>query len=149
MDTFYGPLSVRINGVWLYPALRRPLITDSLLCPWGKKALTICISLCMPSSFKKNVYFSFYSSPFALFVLKSSQWKLYEGYRCIIWRCYCPLFKTKVNFSLKKHDPLNTDTFYSYIFNNNSSSPNGLWVNSPRGRRPNGLLTQRPWGREE
>ena len=31
-----------------------------------------------------------------------------------------------------------------YLFNNYSSSPNGLWVNSPRGRRPNGLLTQRP-----
>ena len=37
----------------------------------------------------------------------------------------------------------------SCIFNNYSSSPNGLWVNSPWGRRPNGLLTQRPWGREE
>ena len=35
------------------------------------------------------------------------------------------------------------------IINNYSSSPNGLWVNSPRGRRPSGLLTQRPWGREE
>ena len=35
------------------------------------------------------------------------------------------------------------------IFNNYSSSPNGLWVNSPWGRRPNGLLTHRPWGREE
>ena len=35
------------------------------------------------------------------------------------------------------------------LFNNYSSSPNGLWVNSPWGRRPNGLLTQRPWGREE
>ena len=28
------------------------------------------------------------------------------------------------------------------IFNTYSSSPNGLWVNSPWGRRPNGLLTQ-------
>ena len=36
-----------------------------------------------------------------------------------------------------------------YIFNNYSSSPRGLWVNSPWDRRPNGLLTQRPWGREE
>ena len=36
-----------------------------------------------------------------------------------------------------------------HIFNNYSLSPNGLWVNSPWGRRPNGLLTQRPWGREE
>ena len=35
------------------------------------------------------------------------------------------------------------------IFNNYSSSPNGLWVNSLWGRRPHGLLTQRPWGREE
>ena len=35
------------------------------------------------------------------------------------------------------------------IINNYSPSPNGLWVNSPWGRRPNGLLTQRPWGREE
>ena len=35
------------------------------------------------------------------------------------------------------------------IFNNYSSSPNGLRVNSLRGRRPNGLLTLRPWGREE
>ena len=28
-----------------------------------------------------------------------------------------------------------------YIFNNYSLSPNGLWVNSPWRRRPNGLLT--------
>ena len=35
------------------------------------------------------------------------------------------------------------------IINNYSPSPNGLWVNSPWGRRPNGLLTQRPWWREE
>ena len=35
------------------------------------------------------------------------------------------------------------------IFNNYSSSPNGLWVNSAWGQRPNRLLTQRPWGREE
>ena len=35
------------------------------------------------------------------------------------------------------------------VFNNYSSSPNGLWVDSPWSRRPNGLLTQRPWGREE
>ena len=35
------------------------------------------------------------------------------------------------------------------LINNYSSSPNGLWVNSPWGQRPNGLLTQRPWGREE
>ena len=35
------------------------------------------------------------------------------------------------------------------IFNNYSSLPHGLWVNSPWGRRRNGLLTQRPWGREE
>ena len=35
------------------------------------------------------------------------------------------------------------------IINNYSPSPNGLWVNSPWGRRPNGLLTHRPWGREE
>ena len=34
-------------------------------------------------------------------------------------------------------------------FNNYSSSPNGLWVNSPWGRRPNGLLTQGPREREE
>ena len=31
-----------------------------------------------------------------------------------------------------------------HIFNNYSSSPNGLWIDSPRGRRPYGLLTQRP-----
>ena len=30
------------------------------------------------------------------------------------------------------------------IINNYSSSPNGLWVNSPWGRRPNGLLIQSP-----
>jgi len=30
------------------------------------------------------------------------------------------------------------------IFNNYSSSPNGVSVNSPGGRRPNGLLTRRP-----
>ena len=35
------------------------------------------------------------------------------------------------------------------IFKNYSSSPNGLWVNSPWGQRPNGLLTQRPFGLEE
>ena len=35
------------------------------------------------------------------------------------------------------------------LFNNYSLSPNGLWVNSPWGRRPNGLLTPRPFGREE
>ena len=35
------------------------------------------------------------------------------------------------------------------IFNNYSSSPNGLWVKSQWGQRPNGLLTQRPWRREE
>ena len=29
------------------------------------------------------------------------------------------------------------------VFNNYSSSPNGLWVNSPGRRRANGLLTQR------
>ena len=39
--------------------------------------------------------------------------------------------------------------YYNNIINNYSSSPNGLWVNSPWGRGPNGLLTQRPWGREE
>ena len=27
-----------------------------------------------------------------------------------------------------------------HLFNNYSSSPNGLWVNRPRGRRPNGLF---------
>ena len=36
-----------------------------------------------------------------------------------------------------------------YILNNYSLSPIGLWVNSLWGRRPNGLLTQRPWGQEE
>ena len=35
------------------------------------------------------------------------------------------------------------------IFNNYSSSLNGLWVNSPWGLSLNGLLTQRPRGREE
>ena len=30
-----------------------------------------------------------------------------------------------------------------------SSNPNGLWVNSPWRQRPNELLTQRPWRREE
>ena len=43
----------------------------------------------------------------------------------------------------------NSFHFFIYIFNNYSSSPDGLWVNSPWGQRPNGLLTQRPWGREE
>ena len=38
---------------------------------------------------------------------------------------------------------------YQHLFNNYSSSPNGLWVNSPLGQRPDGLLTQRLWGREE
>ena len=35
------------------------------------------------------------------------------------------------------------------LFNDYSSSPSGLWVNSPWGQRPNGLLTQRPWGQDE
>ena len=35
------------------------------------------------------------------------------------------------------------------IVHNYSSSPNGLWVNSPWDRRPNWRLIQRPWGREE
>ena len=35
------------------------------------------------------------------------------------------------------------------LFNNYSSSPNGLWVDSPWGRRPNGLLTQMPFGLQE
>ena len=35
------------------------------------------------------------------------------------------------------------------LINNYSSSLNGLWVNSPWGRRANGLLTLRPWGQEE
>ena len=35
------------------------------------------------------------------------------------------------------------------VFNNYSSSPTGLWVNSPWGRRPNWLLTKRLWGRKE
>ena len=29
---------------------------------------------------------------------------------------------------------------YWHLFNNYSSSPNGFWVNRPRGRRPNGLF---------
>ena len=33
------------------------------------------------------------------------------------------------------------------LVNNYSTSPNGLWVNSPWGRRPNGPLTHGPWGR--
>ena len=37
----------------------------------------------------------------------------------------------------------------TWIFNNCSSSPNWLWVNSLWGQRQNGLLTQRPWGWEE
>ena len=45
--------------------------------------------------------------------------------------------------------PINTNKSEALIINNYSSSPNGLWVNSPWGRRPNGLLTQQPWGREE
>ena len=40
-------------------------------------------------------------------------------------------------------------TFLISVFNNYSSSPNGLWVNIPFGLRPHGLLTQRPGGREE
>ena len=35
------------------------------------------------------------------------------------------------------------------ILKNYSSSPDGLWVNSPWVRKPNGLLIQMPWGREE
>ena len=35
------------------------------------------------------------------------------------------------------------------LFNNCSLRANGLWVNSPWGRRANGLLTQRLWRREE
>ena len=39
--------------------------------------------------------------------------------------------------------------FNCKLFNNYSSSLNELWINSPWGRRRNGLLTQKPWGREE
>ena len=39
--------------------------------------------------------------------------------------------------------------FNRELFNNYSSSLNGLWVNSSWGRRPNGLLTQRPRGQGE
>ena len=35
------------------------------------------------------------------------------------------------------------------LINSYSLSLNGIWVNSPWGWRPNRLLTQRPWGREE
>ena len=35
------------------------------------------------------------------------------------------------------------------VINNYSSSPNGLWANSPWRQRPNELLTQRPWRQEE
>ena len=59
-----------------------------------------------------------------------------------------PLIQTQINLWAEKV------TFFwllspTLLFNNYSSSPNGLWVNSPWGRRPNRLLTQRPWGREE
>ena len=68
MDTFYGPLSVRIKGVWLsIPLYGHPIITDSLLCPWGKKALTIFTSLCMPSSFLKKMFLSHFTLHPSLF----------------------------------------------------------------------------------
>ena len=56
---------------------------------------------------------------------------------------------------LKKQFPrvLSHDLYFENktykLINNYSLSPNGLWVNSPWGRRPNGLLSQRPWGGEE
>jgi len=47
------------------------------------------------------------------------------------------------HFSLHRAHYLNE---WDKLFNNYSSSPNGLWVNNPWRRRPNGLLTQRPRG---
>ena len=52
---------------------------------------------------------------------------------CSFFYCLWPLFVSYISRLNKK-----------YIFNNYSSSPNGLWVNSPFGLRPHGLLTQRP-----
>ena len=37
------------------------------------------------------------------------------------------------------------DQLVKFYQNNYSSRPNGLWVNSPFGLRPHGLLTQRPY----
>ena len=59
-----------------------------------------------------------------------------------------PIF-TYVNLIVNLFSPIYTlyTTYIRHmltIFNNYPSSPNGLWVNSPWGRRPHGLLTQRP-----
>ena len=78
-------------------------------------------------------------------------------------RDVCFYFRRNSNHLRQKKNTISTfhSTFYCIfspfasayhfhnVFNNYSSSPNGLWVNSPFGLRPHGLLTQRPWGREE
>ena len=53
------------------------------------------------------------------------------------------------SLATKEKNPLAPRVEWKEIFNNYSSSPNGLWVNSPWGWRPNGLLTQSPFGLEE
>ena len=66
---------------------------------------------------------------------------------------YCLLIYIRPRFTIgtKKNGVFKKKKkkLYIYTFNNYCSSPNGFWVNSPWGRRPNRLLTQRPWGREE
>ena len=64
--------------------------------------------------------------------------------------------KTSYYETLAKH-PVHDNNFVllyihrlaRWIFNNYSSSANGLWVNSPFGLRPHRLLTQKLWGGEE
>ena len=85
----------------------------------------------------------------------SKSWILHQVFHSRKW------IRTKATYLLKKRfarvEPDCVFTWYNVVhriyfrqlFNNYSSSPNGLWVNSPWGRRPNGLLIQRPWGREE
>ena len=45
---------------------------------------------------------------------------------------------------IENFDYMNWVNKTNWLFNNYSSSPNGLWVNSLWGRRPHGLLTLRP-----
>ena len=87
--------------------------------------------------------------------LYSPIYTLYAAYIHFIVNLYSlytpylqPIF-TYVHLIVNLYSPIYTlyTTYIRHIltiFNNYPTSPNGLWVKSPWGRRPNGLLTQRP-----
>ena len=75
---------------------------------------------------------------YLIFDFLSNIWFVQILFECL--NCLHILWHSKNQFNF---------TRVQIIINNYSSSPNGLWLNSPWGRRLNGLLTQRPWGREE